>query len=231
VVALAPAEGRAVSARQDILGRVRAALSDVPASEPATWTEAQDEDGAAAYARHGEATGAALIALFAERCGEYQARVTRVRPAGLRAAIEAACVRHEATSLAVPAGLPREWRPDGVELHVDRPQLSHRQLERSGGALTGCALAIAETGTIVLDAAEGQGRRALTLLPDLHICVVRAAQIVAGVPEAIALLAVDARASARPLTFISGPSATSDIELKRVEGVHGPRRLEVLIAG
>jgi len=220
-----------VSARQDILGRVRAALSDVPASEPATWTEAEDDDPAAAYARRGEAKGSALTALFAERCGEYRARVTRVRAAGLRAAIEAACARHEATSLAVPAGLPDDWRPHAVELHVDRPQLSHRRLEHSGGTLTGCALAIAETGTIVLDAGATQGRRALTLLPDLHICVVGAAQIVAGVPEAIALLAVDARSAARPLTFISGPSATSDIELKRVEGVHGPRRLEVLIVG
>lgn len=231
MVALAPAEERAVSARQDILGRVRAALSDVPTSEPATWTEDQDHDGAAAYARYGDVSGAALTSLFAERCGEYQARVTRVRQAGVRAAIEAACARHDAASLAVPADLPQDWRPDGVELRLDRPQLSHRQLERAGGALTGCALAIAETGTIVLDAGEAQGRRALTLLPDLHICVIRAAQIVASVPEAIALLAVDARADGRPLTFISGPSATSDIELKRVEGVHGPRRLEVLIVG
>jgi L-lactate dehydrogenase complex protein LldG len=230
VVALAPARGQAVSARQDILGRVRAALSDVPASEPATWSEDEDNDGAAAYARRGEVKGAALTSLFAERCGEYQARVTRVAAAGVRAAIEAACARHNAASLAIPVGLPEDWRPETVEIHLDRPLLSHRQLERAGGALTGCALAIAETGTIVLDAGEAQGRRALTLLPDLHICVIRAAQIVASVPEAIALLAVDARTVARPLTFISGPSATSDIELKRVEGVHGPRRLEVLIA-
>ncbi|HEX2703275.1 MAG TPA: LUD domain-containing protein, partial [Solirubrobacteraceae bacterium] len=109
------------------------------------------------------------------------------------------------------------------------PPLSLHQLEKVDGALTGCALAIAETGTIALDAGAGQGRRALTLVPDLHICVVSSAQIVAAVPEAIARLAIGVRETGRPLTLISGPSATSDIELERVEGVHGPRRLEVLV--
>ena len=147
----------------------------------------------------------------------------------MRGAIEAACARQRVGSLVAPADLPEGWRPDGVAVALDEPPLANRRLDRADGALTGCALAIAETGTIVLDAGAVQGRRALTLLPDLHICVVRAGQIVASVPEAFELLAASVRESARPLTLISGPSATSDIELKRVEGVHGPRRLEVVI--
>ncbi|MFD0891788.1 lactate utilization protein C, partial [Streptosporangium algeriense] len=123
----------------------------------------------------------------------------------------------------VPDGLPAEWVPQGAV--TDDPALSDAELEAAGGVVTGCAVAIAETGTIVLDTGPGQGRRALTLLPDYHLCVVRAEQIVAGVPQALAVLD-----PARPLTWISGPSATSDIELNRVEGVHGPRTLEVVIA-
>ena len=116
----------------------------------------------------------------------------------------------------------------GVEVVVDDPPLSAQALDRLDGVLTGCALAIAETGTIVLDGGERSGRRALTLVPDWHMCVVEPEAIVAGVPDAVAALA-DAAREGRPITLVSGPSATSDIELDRVEGVHGPRTLDVLV--
>ena len=116
----------------------------------------------------------------------------------------------------------------GVEVVIDDPVLSPRALDGLDGVLTGCALAIAETGTIVLDGGERSGRRALTLVPDWHVCVVEAGAIVAGVPDAVAALA-PAAAEGRPITLVSGPSATSDIELDRVEGVHGPRTLDVVV--
>jgi L-lactate dehydrogenase complex protein LldG len=127
--------------------------------------------------------------------------------------------------LGVPPGLPAAWRPANVEL-VDDYGLSPRELDRLDGVLTACTLAIAETGTLVLAATPSEGRRVLTLVPDIHICIVQASQVVDGVPAAFAQLAELAR---RPLTLVSGPSATSDIELDRVEGVHGPRQLVVIV--
>ncbi len=138
-------------------------------------------------------------------------------------AVAGICARHGASALLVPDGFPAAWLPIGVVVLRDT-WLDPRAVAAAGGVLTTCAAAIAETGTIVLDAGPGQGRRLLTLLPDLHVCVVPAARIVADVPDALGALA-----TARPLTLISGPSATSDIELERVEGVHGPRRLEVVV--
>lgn len=126
-----------------------------------------------------------------------------------------------------PEGVPESWRPSGVELVAD-DHLSAHDLDSLDGALTGCALAIAETGVIVLDGGPTQGRRALTLVPDYHLCVVTEDQVVDLVAEAVERLEPAVRAG-RPLTFVAGPSATSDIELNRVEGVHGPRRLDVVV--
>jgi L-lactate dehydrogenase complex protein LldG len=142
----------------------------------------------------------------------------------LAATILGVCREQGAHRLGVPVGAPGAWRPDGLDL-VEDHGLAARDLDALDGAITGCALAIAETGTIVLDGGERSGRRALTLVPDLHVCVVERGQVVATVPDAIRAL----EGARGPFTFVSGPSATSDIELDRVEGVHGPRRLEVLL--
>ena len=141
---------------------------------------------------------------------------------GKLAFILASCSVLSVVAFAAPSGLPAAWLPERVE----EDDLSAADLDGLDGVVTGCALAIAETGTIVLDGAAECGRRAITLVPDLHVCIVRTDQVVQTVPEGIALLD-----PLRPLTFISGPSATSDIELRRVEGVHGPRRLVVVLAG
>jgi L-lactate dehydrogenase complex protein LldG len=161
--------------------------------------------------------------------GEYRATVRSATRDELEPVIGQMCSEAGAERLAIPPDLPPEWRPNGPEL-VEDTGLSAHALDTLDGALTGCALAIAETGTIVLDGGRAQGRRALTLVPDYHLCVVEADAIVATVPEAIRQLEPAVR-EGRPLTFISGPSATSDIELSRVEGVHGPRTLHVVVVG
>ena len=212
-------------AREEILARVREALADVPADQ---GPRADEPPG---YEISTDLPQAALTELFADRVAEYRAEVRRTNRAGIQAAIAEALAAHGATRVAIPPSLPDEWRPDAIEFVEDSPSESPQRLDRLDGALTGCALAIAETGTIVLGSGPDQGRRALTLVPDLHVCVVPAERIVGTVPEAVRALEAGARDERRPLTFVSGPSATSDIELKRVEGVHGPRRLEVIVAG
>jgi L-lactate dehydrogenase complex protein LldG len=146
------------------------------------------------------------------------------------AGVADACARHGAEELVVPGDALAAWLPPGTRVLRDDPPLAIEAIDAADGVLTGCAVAIAETGTVVLGAGPRQGRRALTLIPDLHICVVREDQIVGTVPEAIRLLGAAVRGDRVPLTFVSGPSATSDIELSRVEGVHGPRRLELVLA-
>ena len=175
--------------------------------------------------RRGGAEGTDVVDLFCTRVADYRAHVRRTDDP--EAAVRAACGAHGARRLARAPGVALDLA--GIELVPDDPPLPVADLDRLDGVVTGCALAIAETGTIVLDGGAASGRRALTLVPDLHVCIVRADQVVASVPEAIAALA-PAAGQGRSLTFVSGPSATSDIELQRVEGVHGPRRLEVVVA-
>ena len=185
------------AARDAVLGRVRAALGPSPAVPEVP----RGYRGAA---------GPGSVDRFIERVSDYKATVF----ASLYEALD-------------PHGYARLARAPGLELdgvRPDDPPLSVEELDGLNAVITGCALAIADTGTIVLDGSPVCGRRALTLVPDHHVCVVRADQIVAGVPDAIAALA-----PARPITFVSGPSATSDIELERVEGVHGPRTLDVVV--
>jgi iron-sulfur cluster protein len=205
-------------ARAAVLGRIREALADRPAP-----VEVPRE-----YRRRSERSRAEIVDLFAERAAEYRATVRRAAPGELARVLAELCRDAGARRLAVPPDLPGEWRPDDVELVTDGG-LSPHQLDALDGALTGCALAIAETGTIVLDGGAAQGRRALTLVPDYHLCVVAADAISDLVPEAVERLETAVR-EGRPLTFVSGPSATSDIELNRVEGVHGPRTLHIVIA-
>lgn len=216
------------SAKEEILWRVRRATHDVPKDE-----RPEDIPVERDYHKEDDAPREEIVEMFAERVSEYEATVHRVRKDDLPRAIAEACERRGLRRLVVPPGLPKEWIPEGVDTLRDaaRPRLSNKELDESDGVLTGCSLGIAQTGTIVLDAGEGQGRRALTLLPDYHLCVVREDQIVGLVPEAFAKLEETVKGEGRAITFISGPSATSDIELNRVEGVHGPRALEVLIAG
>jgi L-lactate dehydrogenase complex protein LldG len=232
-------------AREEILARIRAATGG---SAAAAEVDAAYAALPRPYLRsHHDPETTDIAALFAERAADYRAFVERVPSAGLPAAIRSAVgmVRADAPSpgpvvpgrqpadadvvrLLVPDGLPGEWLsglPEGIEVVRDEPLLSPGQLDLVSAVVTGCAVAIAETGTVILDHGPGQGRRALTLVPDFHLVVVKADQIAADLPDALALLD-----QARPHTLVSGPSATSDIELIRVEGVHGPRVLYILIA-
>ena len=173
-----------------------------------------------------EPGSAALLDLLTDRLEDYRATVHRCAPADVARTVQAALAARGARRVVTPAGLDGGWLADwdGATL-VDDPRapLDVAALDGADGVLTGCAVAVAQTGTLVLDGSPDQGRRAITLVPDYHLVVVRADQVVETVPEALARLD-----PTRPLTMISGPSATSDIELQRVEGVHGPRRLEVI---
>ena len=197
-------------ARDEILARTRAAIRESTPPDPV----------ARAYRTTGVLDGPGRVALLAERLLDYRARVEHTTETALRDLLDEIA---RGGRIAVPQGLPETWRPaNPIEDHG----LSTHELDALDGVVTGCTVAIAETGTLVLAGGEREGRRALTLVPDVHVCVVRTDQIVETVPEAFAALLGHEH---RPLTLVSGPSATSDIELERVEGVHGPRMLIVVI--
>jgi L-lactate dehydrogenase complex protein LldG len=217
----------APDAREAILGRIAAALADVPAAEgpdDVVVARGYDHPGGAA-----DSTTAETVLRFAQRVADYRAEVVRIAPEAIVRTLTEACAARGLRRLAIPPGLPVSLRPEGVALIEDRG-LTARELDAVDGALTGCAAAIAETGTIVLDGGERSGRRLLTLVPDHHLCIVEAAQIADQVPAALAAVAPAVHRDGRPITLISGPSASSDVELDRVEGVHGPRDLLVVVA-
>ncbi|MEU3955295.1 lactate utilization protein C [Streptomyces achromogenes] len=213
-----------MNSRERILGRVRRALADVTPDER-PYGEAVPRD----YLRaHGERTAGETVELLAENLADYRAVVHRADAEELPTLVMRLLAEHGSQEVLVPPGLPPGWlaEADPVRIH-DRAALTAARLDRVDSVVTGCAVAIAETGTLVLDGSPDQGRRRISLIPDHHICVVRVPdQVVSSVPQALERLD-----PARPLTWISGPSATSDIELDRVEGVHGPRTLEVILLG
>jgi L-lactate dehydrogenase complex protein LldG len=216
VAAVAP-----MNPREEVLARIRRALADRPAVPTVPR----------AYVRAGPArTGEPRLAdLFVARVADYSATVTRCAAADAADTLRTVLARHRVQRLVIPDGFPADWVARscgvlGVDAVRDDPVLTTADLDAVGAVVTSCAVAIAETGMVVLDGRAGMGRRALSLVPDLHVVVVRAEQVVAGVPDALRVLD-----PLRPLTWVSGPSATSDIELDRVEGVHGPRRLEVVV--
>lgn len=202
--------------RDAVLARVRAALGDTVAEIEVPRT----------YRLRGSASAEQVAQRFADRVRDYRATV--VESDDPAAAAGEALRAAGASRVVVASDLPAALRPDGIEVVEDR-SLAAAELDALGAALTTCAHACADTGTFALDGGPGQGRRAISLVPDVHVCVVRRVQIVETVPELFERLAPSARAG-RPIVLVSGPSATSDIGLERVEGVHGPRRLVVIVA-
>ena len=213
-----------MSSRDRILGRVRRALADV-GQDDTPYEQAVSRE----YLRqHGDRSVEETVDLLAENLADYRALVHRCTADELAAVVGRLLAERGAKTVLVPPGLDPDWlAATDAEPIPDRAESTPLELDRVDSVVTACAVAIAETGTIVLDGGPDQGRRRITLVPDHHICVVRVPdQVVSSVPQAL-----DRLDPSRPLTWISGPSATSDIELDRVEGVHGPRTLEVVLVG
>ena len=208
-----------MSARADILGRIRAAHAAAPPPDLGYADITRD------YPRDVGRAPEDVVPTLVDRLVDYRAAVRECGLAELPQTVAMALTEAGVRSMVAPPGLPEGWlRAADVEVRRDAPPLTVDELGAVDGVLTACRVAVAETGTVVLDGADDQGRRVITLLPDYHLCVVFTGQVTADVPDALARLD-----PTRPLTMISGPSATSDIELNRVEGVHGPRRLEVIV--
>lgn len=207
------------AAKDEILARIRGALGGTT-SPPAVREQAPKE-----YRDRGTLPLADRIDLFIDRLHDYDAVVHRAAPHEIAAAIAGILQARGKSGLLIPLGIPHDWLPPGFLFQRDTG-LAYGEIDVSEGVLTGCAVAIALTGTIVLRHSESEGRRALTLVPDYHLCVVDERQVVETVPEGIAQMSAYVPA---PITTISGPSATSDIEMTRINGVHGPRTLEVIL--
>jgi L-lactate dehydrogenase complex protein LldG len=210
------------SSREIILSRIRSAL--LTQSEP----RASDSDWSAiprAFRRCSDASTSVILELLTERLRDYDAQVLHAHRSDVTQAIAQMLTARGATSMLVPLGFPEAFLPEGFD-YVRDEALTTSLLDTCSGVITTCTLAIAETGTIVLQNAPGQGRRAASLVPDYHLCLIEATNVVATVPEAIAALQPTATL---PTTFISGPSATADIEMTRIKGVHGPRFLDVIL--
>ncbi|GAA4399019.1 LUD domain-containing protein [Fodinibacter luteus] len=212
-----------MSAREEILARVRGATTDVTTTPGDRARVAVVEETSPGIVE--------TLELFAENVADYRAQVVRVAPDGVGGAVAQALREHGCRTVVVPAGLDPSWvhpASGAVRVLSEAEAPTHRELDAVDAVLTACAVGVATTGTIVLDHRSDQGRRELTLVPDTHVCVIRADQVVHDVPESVARLRPGPD-GARPLTWVSGPSATSDIELERVEGVHGPRTLVVVL--
>lgn len=209
-------------AKQAILGRIRSAIGERPAGRAAGYAAIRRE-----YSVKASLERDACLTLFTERLTDYGVTVYRCGRAGLAAAVAQAAQARGKRRLLAPAGIPSDWLPSGVEFIADKP-FTHAELDAAEGTLTGCSGAIAVTGSIVLTHGPAEGRRALTLVPDYHLCIVFEEQVVETVPESIRRMSAE---GASLITTISGPSATADIEMTRVKGVHGPRTLDVILAG
>ncbi len=214
------------NSKEAILSRISNALQDVPNTEVP-----EDILVPRTYRRQSHLSASERLELFVERVTDYKARVQKVQANEISEALTKLCSQKNIEKVVFSESFPDTFKPKKVQLYVDPVEnpLTHAQLDGMDAVLTTSALGIAETGTIALDAGEGQGRRALSLIPDMHICLVRHRDIVELLPEAFHKLHEQVATQGSPITFISGPSATSDIELNRVEGVHGPRILEVLV--
>jgi L-lactate dehydrogenase complex protein LldG len=212
------------SARVEMLRRIREAKGGVANAEMvrAGWSAIERR-----YRREATRSREAVLELLEDRLRDYDARVIRAGHAEVRTSAARMLGERKVRRMVIPSGLAAEWLPDEVEFVLDEG-LAAVELDRVDGVMTGATLAIAETGTVVLQNVAGQGRRAVTLVPDYHLCVVRVEDVVETVPEAMDRLQATARLAT---TFVSGPSATADIEMTRIKGVHGPRFLDVILVG